>query len=414
MPLLTLAACSSDDDGVGGSSIVEVEIVTVPNNQTLTQLIPGNTRQMLGVPTNSSGNFVDRAVTWVSSNPAAATIDATGLVSAVAGGTTWIRATAGGRTDSISVAVRYPVGTITMAPANPTMRREQAQQMTLTILDTQGNPVTGRTITWASNNAGVTVNATGLVSVGAATADAQVATITATAANASDGGVAVNGTTNVTVMGDAVVATVTITGGTGVDAIGFRGNTGTNTTLVATARSGLGNVIVTPITWSGGNDAVGTVDAGTGAVTFAGGVGNLTVTANATGAGADGANVLGTASFEVAAALTSGAPVTAPDMAGGNGYSYAFDAVGGGFTSFTAVAANGSGDGDLYVFDPGVTNWTTTDGGGSNFRCRSWNSGNGENCAIGTALPGWYRVRLYAWTPAGVVSGMQLTVTGAP
>lgn len=413
VPLLTLAACSSDDDGGTGGSIVEVEIVTIPNGQSLAGLTPGNTRQMLGVPTNSSGNFVDKAVTWVSSNPAAATVDNAGLVTAVAGGSTWIRASAGGRTDSIAVAVRYPVGTVTLSSTALTMRREAAQAVTATTLDTQGATITGRTINWTSSNAAaVAVSATGTISVAATTVDGTVVTITATAPNTTDGGVARTATVTVTVNGDAVVATVTVTGGTALNALGFRGNTGTNSALVATAKSGLGNTIVTPITWTSSSAAIATVDAGTGEVTFAGGTGSLTISATATGAGAGGANIVGTAAFEVATSLTSGVQVTAPDFDGGAGTSYAFNAAG--FTSFAAATTGGTGDGDLYVIAPGVTNWTTSDAGGSNFVCRSWNSGNGESCTITPVSAGWYRVRLYGWTPAGAVSGMKLTVTGTP
>lgn len=412
--LLTLGACSSNDSDLGPSSIEVVEIVTLPNNQSLTNLIPAQTRQLLGVPTNSKGNFIDKAVTWATSNAAAVSVSTTGEITAVAGGSSYIRATAGGQTDSILVSVRYPVGTITLAPATPTLRREATQQLTATVKDTQGATVTGRTITWSSNNAGVTVSSSGLVAVGATTADATAATITATAANAQDGGVSRNGTATVTVSGNAVVATVTITSGTGTNAIGFRGNTGSNSTLVATAKSGLGNTITTPITWSSNNPAVATVDASTGVATFGGGIGAVVISANATASGNAGADIIGTAAFEVAQNLVSGTLVTAPDLAAGSGYSFAFDPVGNGFTGFGAVTSGGSGDGDMYVFAPGVTNWTTTDNGGSGFLCRSWNSGNGETCTIATAAAGWYRVRLYSWTPAGAVSGMNLTVTGTP
>lgn len=411
---LTVAACSDSDSGVGPSSIEVVEIVTLPNNQTLTNLVPGNTRQMLGVPTNSKGNFIDRDVTWQSTNTAAATIDANGLLTAIAGGSTWIKATAGGQTDSIQVGVRYPVGTINLTPATTTLRREGALQLTATTLDTQGATVTGRTVTWTSSDPAVaTVSATGLVNVQASPIDGSTTTITATAANASDGGTVVTATRVITVNGDAVVATVTVTAGTGANAAGFRGNTGTNNSLTAVARSGLGNTIVTPITWSTNNAAVATVDAGTGVVTFVGGTGNVTVTGTAVGAGNNGANVSGSVAFEVATTLVSGAPVVGA-MDAGTGINWAFNPVGNGFTGFTATTAGGSGDGDLYVIAPGVTNWTTTDAGGSNFVCRSWNSGNVESCTIGTAVAGWYRIRQYSWTPAGNVAGMNLTVTGTP
>lgn len=410
---LTVAACSDSDSGVGPSAIEVVQIVTVPNNQTLANLTPGNTRQMLGVPTNSRGNFVDRPVSWSSSVPGVATIDAsTGLLTAVAGGTTVITATAGGRSDTVSVRVRFPVGAVTLSPATTTLRREGTLQLVATTTDTQGATVTGRTIAWTSSNTAVaTVSSSGLVTVLAAPTDGSTTTITATAANAQDGGNAVSATRTITVNGDAVVATVGVVAGTGANAVGFRGNTGTNNTLVATARSGLGNTLTVPITWSSSAPGIATVDAGTGVVTFAGDTGTVQIRATAVGAGNNGADITGFVTFNVAQTLVSGTGVVGA-MGAGQGVNFAFNPVGEGFAGFTAVTAGGSGDGDLYVIAPGVTNWTTTDAGGSNFVCRSWNSGNGESCTIATAVPGWYRIRLHAWTPAGAVAGMNLTVTG--
>lgn len=403
--LLTLGACSDDGNGgVGPSTITAVQIVTLPNNQTLTNLTPGDRRKMLAVPVNELGNFIDRTVTLASSNAAVFTVS-NDTITAVAGGTAYLRATAGGKTDSIAVGVRFRVQTVTLAPANPTLRREASQQLTATLRDTQNAIVTGRPVTWTSSDpTNVSVSATGLVSVAEAAPDATTATITATATNAQDGGVAAVGTTIVTVNGDAVVQTVTVTGGSG-----FRGNVG-DVTLTATARSGLGNVIVTPITWTSNNAGIATVDSD-GDVTFAGGTGSLTITGTATGAGAGGANVAGTTAFEVATTLINGVTVTAPDMAAGQGVNFAFSADRVGAASFVVATVGGSGDSDMYVIAPGVTNWTTTDGGGSNWVCRPWASGNTETCNIGAAAAGWYRIRLYAWSPAGAANGVNITVT---
>lgn len=413
--LLTLGACSdSDGGGVGPSTITTVGIVTLPNNQTLTNLVPGDKRKILGVPTNSKGNFINKPVTLESSNPAVFTVVGDSIVAQLGGGTAYLRATAGGKTDSVAIGVRFRVATVTVTPATPTLRREGAQQMTVVTRD--GNPavaggavVTGRTVNWTTSDATVaTVSATGLVSVTATAPDGATATITATAPNTADGGVAAVGTATVTVNGNAVVSTVTVTGGTGVDAIGFRGNVGT-LQLTGTARSGLGNTIVTPITWTSNAATVATVDAA-GLVTFVGGTGPVTITGTAVGAGNAGANVAGSAAFTVASTLVNGVTQVGA-MAAGGGVDFAFSADRVGTASFTATTSGGTGDGDLYVFAPGVTNGTTSDAGGSNFLCRSWNSGNGESCGPITAVPGWYRLRLHAWTPAGAVSGMNLTLT---
>jgi len=399
--LLTLGACSDSDDGVGPSTIEVVEIVTLPNNQTVTNLVPGTTRQMLAAPTNSSGNFIDRPVTWASSNPAAATITPAGLVTAVAGGTTYIRATAGGRTDSVAVGVRYPVGSITIAPATVSLAREGAQQLTATTLDTQGATVTGRTVTWSSSNTAVaTVSATGLVNASATTEGTAV--ITATAANAADGGTVVTSTRSITVAGAPVVNSVVITGSTG----GFRGATG-SVQLTAQARSGLNNVLPDPIDWTSNNPAVATVDAA-GLVTFIGGTGMVTITATATGAGSGGADVSSTLSFEAAEVLAPGT-ITAPDIAETEWYDYAVDVTGSVVGSFRVSITGGTGDADMYLYNPGVTNFSATQGGGSGWVCRPWAVGSTETCNVTAPLAGWYRVRMYAYGGDGTVSGLQVS-----
>ncbi len=412
--LLTLGACSDSDGGVGPSSISTVGIVTLPNNQSITNLIPGDKRKILGVPTNAKGNFIDRPVTLESSNPAVFTIVGDSVVAQLGGGTAYLRATAGGKTDSIAIGVRYPVFTITLTPSASTIRREGTRAISAVVRDANPVPVggaivTGRTINWSSSNPAVaTVSATGLVSATAAAADNDTTTITATAPNTADGAVVRTGSMVITVFDNAVVSTVLVVGGPGQDAIGFRGNVGT-VQLTGTPRSGLLNTVLTPLTWTSNAAGVATVNSA-GLVTFAGGTGPVTITATAIGAGNASANVAGTAAFTVASTLLNGVVQTGA-MAGGAGVDYAFSADRVGASTFTAASTGGTGDGDLYVFAPGVTNGTTTDGGGSNFACRSWNSGNGESCPIATVVPGWYRVRIYAWTPAGAVAGMQVTLT---
>jgi len=403
--LLTASACSSDGGGVkGGTNVTVVGIVTIPNLQPITNLVPATTRQFLGVPTNEAGNWVDKPVTWSTSNAAVATVSATGLVTAIAGGTTYIRASAGGKTDSVAFLVRYPVGSITLAPATVTLNREGAQALTTTTIDTQGATVTGRTVTYTTSDAAVaTVSATGVISASAVAADGSTATITATAANALDGGVAAVATRLVTVTGDAVVQTVTITGGSGL-----RGNTG-QVQLTGTARSGLGNVIGSAVlTWTTNNASVGTVD-NTGLVTMAGNSDTLRITATATGQGAAGGSPAGVAGFRVVPQLANGVAVVVPTVAAAGFADYTV--LGTGLANFTVAIGGGSGDADLYLYNPGVVTFTATDGGGSGYVCRPWFVGNNEACPVAAPLAGYYRVRVYAYSSDGPVTGLNLTLT---
>jgi trimeric autotransporter adhesin len=403
--LLTLGACSDSDSGVGPSTIEVVEIVTIPNNQTLTNLIPGNTRQMLAAPTNSSGNFIDRPVTWASSNPAAATITDAGLVTAVAGGSTWIRATAGGKTDSVAVGVRYPVGAIALTPATVVLRREGLQQMTASLTDTQGAVVTGRTVTWSSSVPTVaTISATGLISATATAVDGSQTVITATVANTNDGGNAVTATRLVTVTGNAVVSSVSIAGDPAFASLtsGLWG-TPSSVQLTATALSGLGNTIAAPITFSTSAAGIATVD-GSGLVAFAGDTGTVTITATAAGAGNGGADVSATAQFRAQTRLLNGVPAAANAPTAGNAW-FAF------FVPETAtqltVTLNGTtGDGDLYLYRPGSAAITHS----------SFNDGTDEEIVVVRGAPagnftGWWYVRMNAWSGAPAVTDGVVTAT---
>jgi uncharacterized protein YjdB len=397
---LALAACA--DSGKSGR-IVEVEIVTVPNNLALTNLVPGTTRQLLGVPTNASGDFVDKTVTFTSSNEAVATVSPTGFVEAITGGTAYIRATAGGRTDSIVVEVRLPVGTIVIAETPDTLRRESAHQLELTVLDTQGAPVTDRSITFTSSDESIaTVTAPG--NVLASWTNEGTVTITATAANASDGGVAVVQTRVFEVFGEPAVNAVQMTG-----VGGFIGNASADVQLTGTPLSSAANVVPgVTLTWSTSAPAVATVDAD-GLVTFVGGVGPATISAKtATYAGSPD-TVSGTVAFEVAPQLALGDSVDVTLIPEGESYDYAIE--GGAADAIQVTTFAGSnGDVDLYIFAPGVLNPVANNAGGTagQYLCRPWSVGSNENCDRVFDAAGWYRVRLYAYVGDGDVIGLRI------
>lgn len=410
--LFTLGACSdSDDGGVGPSSVEVLQIVTVPNGQVLTGLLPGNKRKMLVVPTNSKGNFVDKTVTLVSTDPAVFTVTGD-TITAVSGGVAYLRATAGGKSDSVAVGVRYRVASVTVTPAAPTVRREGAQQMTATLRDASlpapGAVVTGRPVNWTSSDTTIaTVSQTGLVVVKATPVDGSTVTITATATNVADGGVPAVGSTVITINGNAVVNAVAVSGGSG-----FRGSAGT-VNLAAVATSGLGNVIAAPITWTTTAAPVATVNS-SGVVTFVGGTGPVTIRATATGAGAAGADVVGSTSFDVALNLSIGDSLDVPTISEGGTLDYAINSAVGPFQVRTFAGT--SGDNDMYLFAPGVASSAAVvnNGGGSGWTCRPWLIGSNEACTVAAPVAGWYRVRHFAYIGDGDVVGMRIRLTAAP
>src|SRR5438445_420717 len=139
----------------------------------------GQTAQLAATPKDGNGNPLSgRVVTWASSNTGVATASVSGLVTAVAAGSVTITATSEGQSGSATVTVTtVPVAAVAVTPASPSVQVGQTAQLTATPQDANGNPLSGRTVTWTSSNQAVaTVNATGLVTGAAAGA----ATITAT------------------------------------------------------------------------------------------------------------------------------------------------------------------------------------------------------------------------------------------
>src|SRR5207247_9159189 len=77
-----------------------------------------------------------------------------------------------------------PVAQVVVSPASASDTVGQKQQFTATVKDSSGNVLSGRTVTWASNNNGVaTVNDNGL----GRDVDSGTATITATSESVNGG-----------------------------------------------------------------------------------------------------------------------------------------------------------------------------------------------------------------------------------
>ncbi|MGE0556611.1 MAG: Ig domain-containing protein, partial [Gemmatimonadales bacterium] len=152
------------------------------------------------------------------------------------------------------------VASVAVTPAAPQLAPGESVQLAAQPRDASGNPVTGRTVTWSSNNtSAATVSSAGLVSA----LTAGTATITATADNRS-------GTATVSVL--VPIATLTLTP-TSVTLVPSQ-----TSTLAATALSAAGDTLTgRTIAWSTSNPSAATVSAA-GVVTAVG-AGSTTITA---------------------------------------------------------------------------------------------------------------------------------------
>lgn len=273
---------SSGNAGAVFISYTDTILVTgISVSPTTAALNPGGTTQLAA--TVSPSNATNRSYSWSSNNTGVATVNASGLITAVANGTATITATTadGGHKATCTVTVATPTSGVSLVPTTATIIKGMTQQLTATVAPASAS---NKSVTWTSSNNNVaTVSASGLVT---GVTDG-TATITATTAS---GG---------------YKATCAITVRVPVSGISV---SSTNTTLIKGRTQQL-SATVSPAdatnksyTWSSTNNAVAAVSE-SGLVTAVGG-GSATISATT----ADG-------SFSAGCAVTVTVPVTGIDIA---------------------------------------------------------------------------------------------------
>jgi uncharacterized protein YjdB len=138
----------------------------------------GQTTQATPLLRDASGVVLSgRVVTWSSSDRSVATVDRSGLVTAVGVGVAKITALSEGQRGSADISSAVPVSTVTVLVPSPTLVVGQTTPATTVLKDASGATLTGRMVTWTSSPSSVaTVDGNGVVAaVGVGTA-----TITAT------------------------------------------------------------------------------------------------------------------------------------------------------------------------------------------------------------------------------------------
>src|SRR5256885_1790772 len=164
--------------GVADTAVVRVAPIpvrTVTVAPASASVLVGQLLPLSATLADSAGNVLSgRPVTWASSNTVVATVSSTGLVSGLAPGVATITATSEGMSGTAAVTVTVaPVAAVSVSPGAPSVVIGGTAQLTAVLRDANGNPLSGRTVTWATSNGGVaTVSATGLVmgvAVGGAT-----------------------------------------------------------------------------------------------------------------------------------------------------------------------------------------------------------------------------------------------------
>src|SRR5437899_6183513 len=228
-------------------TISNVPVASVTVSPVAAGLTVGATTQLTATPEDSTGTaLTGRAVTWATSNPAVATVSASGLVTGVAAGSATITATSEGQSGTSALTVtNVPVASVTVSPAAATVTLGTTTQLIATPKDANGTALSGRAVTWATSNAAIaTVSASGLVTGVAAGS----ATITATSEGQS-------GTAALTVT-NGPVASVTVSPATASLTVGA------TTQLTATPKDANGTALSgRVVTWGTSNAAIATVSA---------------------------------------------------------------------------------------------------------------------------------------------------------
>jgi len=162
----TITATSEGQSGTAALTVTNVPVASVTVSPATASVTVGATTQLTATPKDANGTALSgRAVTWATSNAAAATVSASGLVTGVAAGSATITATSEGKSGTSAITVtNVPVASVTVTPATANLLVGSTLQLTATLKDALGNPLSGRVVTWASNAPGVTaVSGTGLV-----------------------------------------------------------------------------------------------------------------------------------------------------------------------------------------------------------------------------------------------------------
>ncbi len=195
----------------GASEPSEGEIASIEVTPPSLNLTAGTTRALTAKVLDASGEPLGGApVFWSTQDPGVATVSAAGIVTAVAPGETQIAASKGGKSAIVPVTVvGLPVGLVRVSPTTSTVLVGATTTLSAEVFDAGGAPMTGRPVTWSSNNpATATVGSDGVV-IGVTPG---VVSISATASG-------VRGTAVITVR-PVPVASVTISPTTGSVFIG--------------------------------------------------------------------------------------------------------------------------------------------------------------------------------------------------
>ena len=134
-----------------------IEITAVPGPAARIELAPNAPKLVVGQRVrataraySANGDARTDRMTWTSENPAVASVTATGLVTALKGGTTAIVATTGGVAQRMPLVVAAAsLSSLTMTPGHVEARTGDVLRFAITAKDAAGKTIAGLTPTWS-------------------------------------------------------------------------------------------------------------------------------------------------------------------------------------------------------------------------------------------------------------------------
>lgn len=274
---------SAISEGATGTTrlLVRVPVRTITVLPDTVSIEPGATVALSAVARDSLGNVLSRSITWTSTYPLVASVDAaSGVVTANQLGVTTVRAASDGVSALTTIRVQLHVASIQISPAPVALRVGTPRRLTTLLRDSTGLVVSNRRVRWSSTDPAV-------ASIDSVTGIATgVAVGTASILATSEGKTA---SVSVTVSPSNPVATVTVTPNPA------RMVVSAEIQLAATLRNAQGDLLLDrEVVWTSQDPSIASVDVGSGTVK-ATGAGSVTITA--TSEGVSGSTVITVEAF---------------------------------------------------------------------------------------------------------------------
>jgi Tol biopolymer transport system component len=155
-------------DGKVGSAtltVIQAPVATVEISPAQVGLVEGEARALTAIAKDAAGRVLtNRPVTWISSNPAAVSVDGAGTITAIHIGQANVSAIVEGRTGTTAVTVnRAPVAWVGITPTAVVLEIGEQRQLQAIVKDAWGRILQGRAIQWSVDENTATITPGGLV-----------------------------------------------------------------------------------------------------------------------------------------------------------------------------------------------------------------------------------------------------------